>query len=84
MKKAKEKTELRAEYDRNELGEGIRGKYYSSFEKGTNLILLRPEVAKVFPTDEEVNNALLGLMDVARKSTGIMSQTAIQGKKNNR
>jgi hypothetical protein len=82
MKKAKVDSDLRTEYSRNELGEGLRGKHYSSYTKGNNLVLLKPEVAKVFPTEEEVNNALLGLMEIARKSAGITSRSAGRRKKN--
>jgi hypothetical protein len=34
--------------------------------KGTNLVLLRPEVAQAFPTAEAVNDALQSLIDVQR------------------
>ncbi len=54
--------ELRTQYKREELGKGVRGKYYARFTKGTNLILLDDRVAKAFPTAEDVNAALLGLL----------------------
>ena len=60
--------ELRPEYYREELGDGVRGKYFENFQKGTNLVLLNPEVAEAFPTDEAVNNALKFLIDIATKS----------------
>jgi hypothetical protein len=47
MKKAKISDELRTEYRREDLGRGIRGKYYESYHKGNNLVLLSPDVAKV-------------------------------------
>jgi len=56
--------ELRPEYYREELGDGVRGKYFENFQKGTNLVLLNPEVAEAFPTDEAVNNALKFLIDI--------------------
>ena len=62
--------ELRPEYKREDLGEGIRGKYFEAYQKGTNLVLLSPDVAKVFPTEEAVNEALRSLIDIAKKSTG--------------
>src|ERR1043165_3683292 len=43
MKKAEE---LRKEYRREDFGRGVRGKYYREYMKGTNLVLLRPEVAQ--------------------------------------
>ena len=64
MKKSKS-DEIRPEYRREELGKGIRGKYLKAYKKGTNLVLLRPEVAAAFPTEEAVNNALNTLIEVA-------------------
>jgi hypothetical protein len=51
--------ELRHEYDLAALlKNGVRGKYAKRYEQGTNLVLLSPDVAKDFPTDEAVNEAL--------------------------
>jgi len=51
--------ELRPEYDLRELLKGgIRGKYAKRYRAGTNLVLLAPDVAKAFPTDDAVNEAL--------------------------
>ena len=69
MKKAKVSDELRPEYRRGDLGQGIRGKYFESYRKGSNLVLLSPDVAKVFPTEEAVNEVLRSLIDLAQKST---------------
>ena len=69
MGKAKS-DELRPEYRREDLGEGVRGKYLEAYRAGTNLVLLSPEVAKVFPTEESVNDALRHLIEVAQKSVG--------------
>jgi hypothetical protein len=70
MKKAKVSDELRPEYRREDLDQGIRGKYFESYQKGSNLVLLSPDVAKVFPTEEAVNEVLRSLIDLAQKSTG--------------
>lgn len=67
MKKAKS-DELRPEYRREDLGPGVRGKYLESYRSGTNLILLSPDVAKAFPTEKAVNDALRALIEVARRS----------------
>ncbi len=61
--------ELRPEYDETVLRNGIRGKYYASYRKGTNLVLLDADVARAFPDGKAVNNALRLLMKVARTST---------------
>ena len=63
--------EMRKEYKRKDLGKGIRGKYFNEYKKGTNLVLLSPDVAKAFPDDASVNEALRGLMKIARQSTGL-------------
>jgi hypothetical protein len=51
--------DLRPEYDLRELLKGaVRGKYVKRYRAGTNLILLQPDVYKVFRTEEAVNDAL--------------------------
>jgi hypothetical protein len=67
MKKAKRK-DMRSEYVREDLGKGIRGKYYRQYKEGTNLVLLDPDVAAVFPTEDSVNQTLRSLIDVAKRS----------------
>jgi hypothetical protein len=71
MKKVENKDELRPEYHRDELGPGIRGKYFQSYQDGTNLVLLSPDVAAAFPTEKAVNDALRSLIKVAQRSTGL-------------
>lgn len=70
MKKADIKDELRTEYKREDLGKGERGKFYESYKEGHNLVLLEPEVAKAFPSEQAVNEALLSLIKVAKNSVG--------------
>ena len=69
MRKAK-CDDLRPEYRREDLGPGVRGKYLKSYRSGTNLVLLSPDVAKAFPTEESVNKALRSLIEVAQRSVG--------------
>ena len=59
---------MRTEYRREDLGKGVRGKHYAAFQKGSNLVLLTPELAKIFPTNEAVNSALESLVGVARSA----------------
>ena len=68
MKKAEE---MRAEYRREDLGKGVRGKHYAEFRKGSNLVLLTPELAKIFPSNEAVNAALNSLVGIARSATSL-------------
>jgi hypothetical protein len=71
--------ELRPEYRREELGPGVRGKYFEAYRKGTNLVLLSPDVAKAFPTEEAVNDALRSLMDVAKRAIGLTKYSSGRG-----
>ena len=71
----KKGDELRKEYRREDLGRGVRGKYYREYMKGTNLVLLRPEVAHAFPTAEAVNEALLSLIQVATKAANLTTRS---------
>jgi hypothetical protein len=58
-KKTKSNDELRPEYDMKSLLKGgVRGKYAARYHAGTNLVLLEPEVAKAFPNEKAVNDAL--------------------------
>jgi len=59
--------ELRPEYDLSELLKGgVRGKYADRYREGTNLVLLAPDVAAVFPDERSVNEALRLVMQLAR------------------
>ena len=68
MKKAKS-SEMRAEYNRDELGPGVRGKYIDAYRSGTNLVLLSPDVARAFPTEAAVNEALRSFVRVAQRTS---------------
>lgn len=49
---------------------GERGKYALRYAAGTNVVVLDPDVAAVYPTAEAVNSALRALAEVARRQTG--------------
>jgi hypothetical protein len=67
MKKTKV-AEMRSEYRVEDLGKGERGKYYQSYRERTNLVLLSPDVAEAFPTEQAVNDALRSLIELVRKT----------------
>jgi len=60
--------ELRHEYNLQDLGEGIRGKYFDNFKLGTNLVLLDPDVASNFDSEKAVNDTLRSLIKLSQKS----------------
>ena len=62
--------DLRPEYDLTQLLKGgVRGKYAERYRAGTNLVLLAPDVAQAFPTEEAVNQALRLVIQLAKIPT---------------
>jgi hypothetical protein len=55
-------TDMLPEYD---FSGGVRGKYFGRYQKGTNLVLLEPDIAEAFPDSASVNRALRVLVNVA-------------------
>jgi hypothetical protein len=79
MRKVLAKTldnDLREQYDLSRLKGGKRGKYYQQAEAGSNLILIDPDLASLFPDGESVNRALRLLADAARAATGPKRRTS--------
>jgi hypothetical protein len=68
MKKAtrpKREPDMLQQYD---FSQGERGKYAKRYAEGTNVVVLAPDVAAVFPNAEAVNEALRALAKIARRS----------------
>jgi hypothetical protein len=63
---------IRPEYDFASMKGGVRGKHYEQYRKGSNVVLIEPDVAAAFPTEDAVNQALRGILGTARaaRSTG--------------
>ena len=49
---------------------GVRGKYAQQYAAGTNVVVLAPDVAEIFPDSESVNEALRAIASVARRQQG--------------
>jgi hypothetical protein len=66
MKKTKSRgaDAMRAEYD---FRGGVRGRYSRRYARGATVVLLDPDVARVFPDAESVNRALRTLAEIALK-----------------
>ena len=77
MKKAKSEDNdwLRPEYERSDLGKIVRGKYAQRLEESSNIVVLDPQVAEAFPNDEAVNNALRGLLELARSAARVPARS---------
>ena len=65
-----ENDDLRPEYDFASMGGGVRGKYVARLRRGSNLVLLEPEIAAAFPSDDAVNEALRGVLNTTRAVRG--------------
>lgn len=63
---AKRGDDMRKEYDLSKLAGGVRGKYYRRPTAGTNLVLIEPDLADMFPDSEAVNRALRVLAEAAQ------------------
>ena len=68
MKKAdkKLKDDILPEYNFASMKGGVRGKYARKYSEGTNLVLWEPELARAFPADAAVNQALRALLSVMK------------------
>lgn len=68
--------DLRPEYQRSDLGKGVRGKHYQANQPSTNVILLDPDVAAHFKDAEAVNHALRLLIQLAGQEVKGQVETA--------
>src|ERR1039457_4499421 len=72
-------VEMRAEYD---FSGGVRGKYVDRYRRGTNVVLLDPELAAVFPDSKSVNEALRAVAAIpARAETRKRAQSRLKSAK---
>jgi len=70
MKKNNAKpNDLRDEYKISDFEKLERGKYYKRVVSSSNIVVLDPDVAKVFPNASAVNEALHALADVVQKAS---------------
>ena len=73
---AKTKPPRVPDYD---FSHGIRGKYAARYAEGTNVVVLSPDVAEIFPTAEAVNEALRTLVRISGKTVGVRATRAKRG-----
>jgi len=64
MKKMQNDSDMLEEYD---LSKGVRGKYAKRYAKGTNVVVIEPDIAKYFPDHDSVNQALRSLTEIIKK-----------------
>ena len=66
--------ELRPEYRREDFGPMARGKYAARMRESSNVIVLDPDIAEAFPNAQAVNQALRGLLELAKVSAQLASR----------
>ena len=65
------KNEMLDEYD---FSAGMRGKYVDRFSHGSNVVVLDPDVARVFTDSESVNQALRALVSIIKNQNAKTEQ----------
>lgn len=88
MKKGRKKIAKKKAPREYDFSGGVRGKYAARYAKGSNVVMLSPDVAKVFPDSTSANGALRAFVEmmeklpnikVAAKRTTTSSRTARRG-----
>jgi hypothetical protein len=64
-KKPNDDYELREEYDLSQLPIMPKGRYAPERRAGSNVVVLDPDLARAFPSDEAVNKALRLILQAA-------------------
>ena len=60
---------------------GVRGKYASRYAESTNIVVLSPDVAEVFPNSEAVNEALRTLVRLSGKTVRISPVRTVKARR---
>ena len=64
MKRMQEDPDMLEEYD---FSKGVQGKYAKRYAEGTNVVVIDPDVAEVFPDHDSVNQALRSLVEIVER-----------------
>jgi hypothetical protein len=64
-----DKDTMRDEYSEELIKSGVRGKYTKSYREGTNIVLVDPDLHRLFPDSEAVNRALREYASTKRTAT---------------
>ncbi len=71
-RKPEYEDELLPEYD---FSGAVRGKYYERYRRGTNVVLLDPDIAAVFRDSAAVNDTLRLLVSLAKEKVAKQGPT---------
>ena len=68
--KKQDNYELRDEYDLSKMAVLPKGRFDPKRRIGSNVVVLEPEIARAFPNDEAVNEALRLILEAAKIPQG--------------
>ena len=68
--KKQDDYELRKEYDLSKMTVLPKGRFDPKRRLGSNVVVLEPEIAKAFPNDEAVNEALRLILEATKIPQG--------------
>ena len=66
---------------REQLGTGVRGKYFQQYANDSNVVVLKPEIQKAFPTSEAVNKALASMLAFSEDTQKLAARPAVRAQK---
>ena len=64
---------------REQLGKGVRGKYFQQYTRQSNVVVLKPEILKAFPTSEAVNKALANMLAFSEATQSLLEVKSAKG-----
>ena len=64
---------------REQLGKGVRGKYFQQYTQQSNVVVLKPEILKAFPTSEAVNKALANMLAFNEATQSLLEVKGAKG-----
>ena len=67
-------ADMRPEYKRSDFSKLERGKFVAEVAKGSSIAILKPDIAKAFPSSEAVNAALQGLLTLTQETVRLTSR----------
>ena len=75
----RKRVDMKPKYDFSSMKGGVRGKHLQEYRNGTNVVLLQPDVAEAFPTEDAVNEALRSILNTARavRKAGGMAESGV-------
>ena len=66
---------------REQLGTGVRGKYFQQYANDSNVVVLKPEIQKAFPSSEAVNKALASMLAFSKDTQKLAARPAGRAQK---